>query len=207
MIELNVSGMTCDRCADHVREALEKLPGVQSVEVSYPQGTASVAVDPETPASALTFAVTRLGYQARLANSGPTSPAGASVSKGRDEDAPHIAVIGSGGAAMAAALKAAERGARITLIERGTVGGTCVNTGCVPSKIMIRAAHIAHLRTESPFDAGLSAQAPVVDRAKLLEQQQRRVGNCVTPSTRGFCATTRPSRSCTARPGLSIHIA
>lgn len=102
MIELNVSGMTCDRCADHVREALEKLPGVQSVEVSYPQGTASVAVDPETPASALTFAVTRLGYQARLANSGPTSPAGASVSKGRDEDAPHIAVIGSGGAAMAA---------------------------------------------------------------------------------------------------------
>ena len=60
----------------------------------------------------------------------------------------HIAVIGSGGAAMAAALKAAERGARITLIERGTIGGTCVNTGCVPSKIMIRAAHIAHLRTE-----------------------------------------------------------
>lgn len=87
----------------------------------------------------------------------------------------HIAVIGSGGAAMAAALKAAERGARITLIERGTIGGTCVNTGCVPSKIMIRAAHIAHWRTESPFDAGLSAQAPVVDRAKLLEQQQGRV--------------------------------
>jgi len=87
----------------------------------------------------------------------------------------HIAVIGSGGAAMAAALKAAERGARITLIERGTLGGTCVNVGCVPSKIMIRAAHIAHLRKESPFDAGLSAQAPLVDRARLLEQQQRRV--------------------------------
>ena len=57
----------------------------------------------------------------------------------------HIAVIGSGGAAMAAALKAAERGARITLIERGRIGGTCVNTGCVPSKIVIRAAHIAQL--------------------------------------------------------------
>ncbi|PXX96540.1 mercury(II) reductase [Halomonas sp. LBP4] len=87
----------------------------------------------------------------------------------------HIAVIGSGSAAMAAALKAAERGARITLIERGTLGGTCVNTGCVPSKIMIRAAHIAHLRTASPFDAGLSAQTPVVDRAQLLRQQQGRV--------------------------------
>ena len=87
----------------------------------------------------------------------------------------HIAVIGSGGAAMAAALKAAERGARITLIERGTIGGTCVNIGCVPSKILIRAAHIAHLRKESPFDGGLSAQAPVVDRAALLRQQQARV--------------------------------
>jgi len=76
---------------------------------------------------------------------------------------------------MAAALKAAERGARITLIERGIIGGTCVNTGCVPSKIMIRAAHIAHLRTESPFDGGVSAQIPKVDRAKLLQQQQTRV--------------------------------
>jgi mercuric reductase len=87
----------------------------------------------------------------------------------------HIAVIGSGGAAMAAALKAAERGARITQIERGIIGGTCVNTGCVPSKIMSRAAHIAHLRTESPFDGGVSAQIPKVDRANLLQQQQTRV--------------------------------
>ncbi|HIG13569.1 MAG TPA: FAD-binding protein, partial [Gammaproteobacteria bacterium] len=80
------------------------------------------------------------------------------------DDNLHIAVIGSGGSAMAAALKATERGARVTLIERGTIGGTCVNIGCVPSKIMIRAAHIAHLRQESPFDDGLSAQAPVVNR-------------------------------------------
>ena len=87
----------------------------------------------------------------------------------------HIAVIGSGGSAMAAALKATERGARVTLIERGTIGGTCVNIGCVPSKIMIRAAHIAHLRRESPFDGGLSAQSPVVDRPALLAQQQGRV--------------------------------
>src|SRR5690554_2872242 len=87
----------------------------------------------------------------------------------------HIAVIGSGGSAMAAALKATERGARVTLIERGTIGGTCVNIGCVPSKIMIRSAHIAHLRRESPFDDGLSAQAPVVDRSALLAQQQARV--------------------------------
>jgi len=89
-----------------------------------------------------------------------------------DQQPLHIAVIGTGGGAMAAALKAAERGARVTIIERGTVGGTCVNVGCVPSKTLIRAAHIAQLRRQSPFDAGLSTQAPVVDRAKLLAQQQ-----------------------------------
>ncbi|MDX1801840.1 MAG: FAD-binding protein, partial [Marinobacter sp.] len=42
------------------------------------------------------------------------------------DDRLHVAVIGSGGSAMAAALKASERGARVTLVERGTVGGTCV---------------------------------------------------------------------------------
>ncbi len=89
--------------------------------------------------------------------------------------ATHIAIIGSGAAAMACALKAVERGARVTLIERSTIGGTCVNVGCVPSKIFIRAAHIAHLRRESPFDAGLSAAPPQVDRVALLAQQQARV--------------------------------
>ncbi len=88
---------------------------------------------------------------------------------------PRIAVIGSGGGAMAAALKAAALGASVTLIERGTIGGTCVNVGCVPSKILIRAAHIAHVRRESPFDAGLSATPAIVDRPRLLAQQQGRV--------------------------------
>jgi len=87
----------------------------------------------------------------------------------------HIAVIGSGGAAMACALKAVERGARVTLIERGTIGGTCVNIGCVPSKIFIRAAHIAHLRAVSPFDDGISAAPPTINRQALLAQQQARV--------------------------------
>lgn len=92
------------------------------------------------------------------------------------QDAPlHVAVIGSGGAAMATALEAAKQGARVTLIERGVLGGACVNVGCVPSKIMIRAAHIAHLRRESPFDAGLPPAPSPILRKQLLAQQQARV--------------------------------
>ena len=86
-----------------------------------------------------------------------------------------VAVIGSGGGAMAAALRSAERGARVTIIERGTIGGTCVNIGCVPSKIMIRAAHVAHMRRSSPFDSGISAAIPTIDRPSLLAQQERLV--------------------------------
>ena len=84
----------------------------------------------------------------------------------------HIAVIGSGGGAMAGAIKAAALGARVTLIERGTIGGTCVNVGCVPSKIMIRAAHVAQLRRKSPLDDGISSAVPTIRRDRLLAQQQ-----------------------------------
>ncbi|MBS0325258.1 MAG: mercury(II) reductase, partial [Proteobacteria bacterium] len=86
-----------------------------------------------------------------------------------------IAVIGSGGAAFAAAIRASQEGAQVTMIERGITGGTCVNVGCVPSKIMLRSAYIAHLRRSSPFDGGLAPAPSRVDRVALLEQQQGRV--------------------------------
>lgn len=106
-----------------------------------------------------------------------TAPdSGDSPASGADSRHPlNVAVIGTGGGAMAAAITAAEQGAKVTIIERGTIGGTCVNIGCVPSKIMIRAAHFAHARKESPFDAGITAAAPRIDRERLLTQQQARV--------------------------------
>ena len=171
MTLLNITGMTCDSCALHVKQALEKVRGVQSADVSYAKGTAQLTTVPGLSADPLIAAVAAIGYRAALAEKGLGDSAGTGGNAGEL----HVAVIGSGGAAMAAALRAVERGARVTLIERGTIGGTCVNTGCVPSKIMIRAAHIAHLRRASPFDTGISATAPIIDRGKLLAQQQARV--------------------------------
>lgn len=51
-----------------------------------------------------------------------------------------LVVIGSGGAAMAAAIAARESGRTVVLVERATVGGTCVNIGCVPSKFLLAAS-------------------------------------------------------------------
>ncbi|EBT8241259.1 mercury(II) reductase [Salmonella enterica subsp. enterica serovar 4,[5],12:i:-] len=185
MSTLKITGMTCDSCAVHVKDALEKVPGVQSADVSYAKGSAKLAIEVGTSPDALTAAVAGLGYRATLADAPSVSTPGGLLDKMRDlpgrndktgsSGALHIAVIGSGGAAMAAALKAVEQGARVTLIERGTIGGTCVNVGCVPSKIMIRAAHIAHLRRESPFDGGIAATTPTIQRTALLAQQQARV--------------------------------
>ncbi len=121
---------------------------------------ASVADAGAPPAGVLDKA---LGF---LAGRGPRPAGGVPL---------HVAVIGSGGAAMAAALKAVDQGAKVTLVERGVIGGTCVNVGCVPSKIMIRAAHIAHLRRKSPFDDGIEAFSPAIRRDRLLAQQQARV--------------------------------
>ncbi|OHC28358.1 MAG: mercury(II) reductase [Pseudomonadales bacterium RIFCSPLOWO2_02_FULL_63_210] len=181
MIELQVEGMICGSCTEHVKQALEKVAGVRSASVSYPQGLAAVATDGHVSLEPLIAVVTALGYRARVTDdpAGPFDQApgwpGRETTRTGGEQSLHIAVIGSGGAAMAAALKAVEGGASVTLIERGTIGGTCVNVGCVPSKIMIRAAHVAHLRRESPFDDGLPATTPSVLRERLLAQQQGRV--------------------------------
>ncbi len=182
---LAITGMTCHACVRQVEQALLDVPGVGAAEVSYPGGTARVLAD-RVDATALAAAVAAAGYEAlpSVHTAIEPPPAGPALQPGRSrtgsegrasESRPRIAVIGSGGAAMAAAIKAAELGGIVTLIERGVTGGTCVNVGCVPSKILIRAAHIARLRRESPFDAGLSAAPPVVDRPRLLAQQQHRV--------------------------------
>lgn len=55
-----------------------------------------------------------------------------------------LLVIGAGSGGLAAAQRAAEYGARVAIVEKGRLGGTCVNVGCVPKKAMWYAAEIAH---------------------------------------------------------------
>jgi mercuric reductase len=198
-ITLHIEGMTCSSCADHVKQSLENLPSVRSASVSYPQCQAEIETHAGASAdvASLVAVVNALGYRARPADA-PIQPNGLlekvpdseQSMRGDDRSALHVAVIGSGGAAMAAALKAVEQGARVTLIERSILGGTCVNVGCVPSKIMIRAAHIAHLRRESPFDSGIAANSPKILRKRLLAQQQGRVDELRHAKYEGILANT-----------------
>ncbi len=62
-----------------------------------------------------------------------------------------LVIVGGGSAGFAAAIRGADLGARVAMAEVGTLGGTCVNVGCVPSKTLIRAAEANHRRTHHPF--------------------------------------------------------
>lgn len=70
-----------------------------------------------------------------------------------------LAIIGSGGAAFAAAIAARRRGASVVMIERGTVGGTCVNIGCVPSKALLAAAEARQVARTAGRFPGIHASA------------------------------------------------
>tara|TARA_R110000868_G_scaffold144959_2_gene364450 strand:- start:433 stop:1992 length:1560 start_codon:yes stop_codon:yes gene_type:complete len=85
-----------------------------------------------------------------------------------------VVIIGSGSGAFAAAIQATSSGADVDIIESDTLGGTCVNVGCVPSKIFIRAAEAAHAQSSHPF-SGLGKVAVTLDRRSLTRQQQARV--------------------------------
>jgi len=92
------------------------------------------------------------------------------------KSAPDLVVIGAGSAGFSAAIRASELGARVALVGAGTIGGTCVNIGCVPSKTLIRAAEaLHHSKTASRF-AGITASARLTDWAALVAQKDALVG-------------------------------
>ena len=80
-----------------------------------------------------------------------------------------LAIIGSGGGAFAAAIRATNLGKSVVMIERATVGGTCVNTGCVPSKALLAAAEARHVALDATGRfPGLSTSAAGVDMPGLI---------------------------------------
>jgi pyruvate/2-oxoglutarate dehydrogenase complex dihydrolipoamide dehydrogenase (E3) component len=78
-----------------------------------------------------------------------------------DQSANHfdVVVIGAGPAGTAAALRAAELGAKVAVAEASRTGGTCVNTGCVPTRVFARTARIMReMRTASEYGIGVAEQ-------------------------------------------------
>ncbi|ESX80341.1 pyridine nucleotide-disulfide oxidoreductase [Mesorhizobium sp. LSHC420B00] len=102
------------------------------------------------------------------------TPLGCRTPKG---DVYDLAVIGAGSAGFSAAITAADQGAQVALIGSGTIGGTCVNIGCVPSKTLIRAAETLHNARVTARFAGVTAEAEVTDWHATVRQKDDLVGH------------------------------
>lgn len=157
-ITLDVRGMTCDSCAMHVTKALHLIPGVKNVDVpGWQSGQATVKAGDDVSSEALISAVEEAGYRASVKQRRELNPA--TPSGNGDVPDFDLMVIGGGSAGFAAAIKGAELGKRVALVEAGTIGGTCVNVGCVPSKTLIRAAELHHRAKHHPFEGVPQATA------------------------------------------------
>jgi pyruvate/2-oxoglutarate dehydrogenase complex dihydrolipoamide dehydrogenase (E3) component len=85
--------------------------------------------------------------------------------------APDLCIIGAGSAGLAVAAGASQMGAEIVLVERGLMGGDCLNFGCVPSKSLLAAARLADLARRGAA-LGITAARPVVDFAAAADGVQ-----------------------------------
>jgi mercuric reductase len=160
--ELEIKGMTCADCAVHVREALERA-GAREVRIDWRRGAGAIAADGPTEAQ-MNEALADTRYRVKHVRE-PSAGSGARAGGQHDYG---LIVVGSGAGAFAGAIRARDLGHRVVLVEQGTIGGTCVNVGCIPSKSLL----VSSLRADGGPDAlahAVSAKAALVER---LRQQK-----------------------------------
>src|SRR5258708_5357448 len=144
LTELEIQGMTCADCAVHVRDALERA-GARELSIDWRQGAATIAAGGPSQVE-LNEALAGTRYRVDGVRE-PTTTNGDDRGRGRrDYD---LVVLGSGGGAFPGAIRARDLGKRVILVEQATIGGTCVNVGCIPSKSLL----VSSLRHDGQPDA------------------------------------------------------
>ncbi|MEC4685729.1 MAG: mercury(II) reductase [Nitrospirota bacterium] len=162
-IGLNIIGMSCKDCISKVKEALKAVNGVTDINLNPEKAMAWLNAPSGVSPDEVVRAVENAGYQATVLTEADVPLA---APKQRQE----IVIIGGGSAGFAAAIKAWELGARVTIIEHSTIGGTCVNIGCVPTKTLIRAAQTYYQSFHHNFD-GIDAHPGPLDFKKVIDQK------------------------------------
>ena len=96
-----------------------------------------------------------------------------------DEYEYDLIVLGAGSGGLSIAERAAAYGQRCAIIERGPMGGTCVNVGCVPKKIMWFGANLAHM-IEDARNYGFTLECEGFDWSRLVERRENYIRNIHT---------------------------
>ncbi|WP_373892955.1 mercury(II) reductase [Virgibacillus sp. CBA3643] len=170
---VKINGMTCTGCEQHIDAALTSI-GAKNIESSFQFGESVFELPDDVNAENIRQEIQQANYQPEeIEEISLQDLKNVELDNKDDYD---LLIIGSGGAAFSAAIKSIEHGARVGIIERGTVGGTCVNIGCVPSKTLLRAGEINHFSKANPF-TGLQTAAGEVDLASLVNQKDELVSD------------------------------
>ena len=160
-MRIQIEGMTCAHCEQTVGRALTSA-GASDPLVDWRRGEASF--DFEGDQDKLSSDVRAAGYTPIGIERLVAPPVASRGSGDADYD---LVAIGAGSAAFAAAIRATNLGARVAIVERNTVGGTCVNVGCIPSKNLLAASESFHRAGHHPF-AGVSTKQVGVDMSALV---------------------------------------
>ena len=144
-------------------------PATASTATSAATATTATAAAPTAPAAA------PIRPAATSAAAPVPAPVAASYAGGADIEC-DVLVLGAGPGGYSAAFRAADLGLKTVLVERyPTLGGVCLNVGCIPSKALL---HVAAVMDEAAHfaDLGISFAAPTIDMGKLLAHKNKVVG-------------------------------
>ena len=104
---------------------------------------------------------------------GSVAPAAAATAaeKAPAAESGSVLVLGGGPGGYVAAIRAAQLGAKVTLVEKDKIGGTCLNRGCMPTKALLHSAEVYHEATHSE-DIGILGRDVAIDWAKVQSNRQ-----------------------------------
>ena len=175
-IKINVEGMTCEHCVTSLNKAVNKVKGVVKVDTSLAKKESLILAADDIKVEDIKKSIENAGYkplshetvnvsETELEKSGTETGNAAEKKHNYDYD---LIVIGGGSAAFSAAIKFADEGKKVCVIENWIIGGTCLNRGCVPSKHLLEAARIYYEPLSNKFK-GIETKQARIDVKELIK--------------------------------------
>ncbi len=177
-IKMNVKGMTCEHCVVSVNKAINKVKGVMDADTSLSKGESTILALDDINVEDIKKNIEEAGYTPlayETADVSETEVKKTAKSEGGQTGSGHnydydLIVVGGGSAAFSSAIKFADEGKKVCVIENWVIGGTCLNRGCVPSKHLLEAARIYYEPLSNKFK-GIETKQTHIDIKELIKRK------------------------------------